>query len=113
MLPPLAGLADSEIAVASSKVRIDIGEPYRPDELTEFDHFLTARWILFSAAGSRYRLARARHDPWPLHRAEATVVNDTLVQAAGLPVPQGEPLVHYSPGVDVTIGPPERCAGLP
>ena len=98
---------------ASSRVRIAIGEPYQPDELTELDHFLTARWILFSAAGSRYRLARACHDPWPLHRAEATVVNDTLVRAAGLPVPQGEPLVHYSPGVDVTIGPPERCAGLP
>jgi hypothetical protein len=98
---------------ASSRVRIAIGEPYQPNELTEFDHFLTARWILFSAAGSRYRMARACHDPWPLHRAEAAVVNDTLVRAAGLPVPQGEPLVHYSPGVDVAIGPPERCAGLP
>jgi len=97
---------------ASSKVRIDIGDPYEPGELTELDHFLTARWILFSAAGSRYRLARACHEPWPLHRAEATVVNDTLVRAAGLPVPQGEPLVHYSPGVDVAIGPPERCDGL-
>jgi uncharacterized protein YqjF (DUF2071 family) len=98
---------------ASSRVRVNIGDPYQPGELTEFDHFLTARWILFSAAGSRYRLARARHDPWPLRRAEATVVNDTLVRAAGLPVPQGDPLVHYSPGVDVTIGAPERCAGLP
>ena len=27
--------------------------------------------------------------------------------AAGLPAPGGEPLVHYSPGVDVTIGRPE------
>ncbi len=36
---------------ASSRVRVDIGDPYQPDELTEFDHFLTARWILFSAAG--------------------------------------------------------------
>src|SRR5262249_36766515 len=98
---------------ASSRVRITIGDPYKPDELTEFDHFLTARWILFSAAGSRYRLARARHDPWPLHRAEATGVNDPLVRAPGLPGPPGEPLVHYSPGVDVTIGRPERCEGLP
>ena len=28
--------------------------------------------------------------------------------AAGLPAPEGEPLVHYSPGVDVAIGRPER-----
>jgi uncharacterized protein YqjF (DUF2071 family) len=30
-----------------------------------------------------------------------------LVTAAGLPPPGGEPLVHYSPGVDVRIGRPE------
>jgi hypothetical protein len=34
-------------------------------------------------------------------------VDDHLLTAAGLPVPEGEPLVHYSPGVDVAIGRPE------
>jgi hypothetical protein len=93
---------------ASSHVKISIGNPYAPDELGERDHFLTARWILFSVSGSRYRFARACHQPWPLHRAEALSLNDGLVQAAGLPAPQGEPLVHYSPGVDVRIGRPEK-----
>ena len=32
-------------------------------------------------------------------------------RAAGLPAPRGEPLVHYSPGVDVRIGRPERYRG--
>jgi uncharacterized protein YqjF (DUF2071 family) len=34
-------------------------------------------------------------------------VDDSLISAAGLPEPSGEPLVHYSPGVDVRIGRPE------
>ena len=93
---------------ATSEVRIGIGDRYADDELDELDHFLTARWILFSVAGSRYRTARACHAPWPLHRAEARGVDDQLVAAAGLPAPSGAPLVHYSPGVDVTIGRPER-----
>ena len=98
---------------ATSQVRIRIGEPLRADELADRDHFLTARWLLFSVAGARYRFARAYHPPWPLHRAEAQVVDDRLIAAAGLPQPQGPPLVHYSPGVDVRIGRPERPAESP
>src|SRR5215469_307635 len=90
-----------------SRVRVAAGEPYRPAELGDLDHFLTARWILFSVHGARHRFARACHPPWPLHRAEVRVLDDRLVPAAGLPPPPGEPLVHYSPGVEVSIGRPE------
>jgi uncharacterized protein len=93
---------------ATSEVSISIGDRYAGSDLDERDHFLTARWILFSVAGTRYRSARACHDPWPLHRARARSVDDRLVAAAGLPAPADPPLVHYSPGVDVTIGRPER-----
>lgn len=94
---------------ASSVVSAVIGDRISAHELDERDHFLTARWILFSVAGSRRRLARACHEPWPLHRAEVTTLDDGLLMAAGLPAPVGAPLVHYSPGVDVAIGRPERC----
>jgi uncharacterized protein YqjF (DUF2071 family) len=93
---------------ASSQVTVDIGERLSSDQISERDHFLTARWILFSVSGSRYRLARACHEPWPLHRAEPVSVDDGLIQAAGLPAPAGAPLVLYSPGVDVAIGRPEH-----
>jgi uncharacterized protein len=96
----------------TSVVRVSIGDRYLPGELDLRDHFLTARWILFSVSGrggARHRLARACHDPWPLYRAQPQVVEDRLVVAAGLPEPQDEPLVHYSPGVDVTIGRPEQA----
>ncbi len=95
-------------AGVTSDVRISIGNRYAASELGERDHFLTARWVLFSVTGGRQRLARARHEPWPLHRAEAMVTDDGLITAAGLPRPESAPLVHYSPGVDVTIGRPER-----
>jgi uncharacterized protein YqjF (DUF2071 family) len=94
---------------ATSDVRVRIGDQYRAEELTDRDHFLTARWILFSVAGQRRSLARACHQPWPLFRADAEVADDRLLAAAGLPQPAGTPLAHYSPGVDVTIGRPERC----
>ena len=96
---------------ARSEVVVDIGERYEPDELTELDHFLTARWALFSAPRSGLRHARAAHAPWPLHRAQAIRVRDELVAAAGLPQPDGEPLVHHSPSVEVRIGWPSRIAG--
>jgi uncharacterized protein YqjF (DUF2071 family) len=92
----------------TSRVRIGVGDRYGTGELDERDHFLTARWMLFSAAGARHRFARACHEPWPLHHARVIAVDDHLVAAAGLPPPRGEPLAHYSPGVDVRIGWPEK-----
>ncbi len=96
-------------AGASSLARIRIGDRLRAAEVDERDHFLTARWVLFSVAGSSRRLARACHEPWPLYRAQATAIQDSLIAAAGLPMPDGPPLVHFSPGVDVAIGAPESC----
>jgi hypothetical protein len=92
---------------AASRIRIGIGARYAPSELGDRDHFLTARWILFSVHGARARFASACHQPWPLHRARLLDLDDGLVTAAGLPRSDGEPLIHYSPGVDVRIGRPE------
>lgn len=94
---------------ARCRVHLALGDPYEAHELTERDHFLTARWMLFSStARQRQRFARAWHDPWPVVRAEAVDVHDELLRAAGLPATDDAPLVHWSPGVDVRIGLPER-----
>jgi uncharacterized protein YqjF (DUF2071 family) len=93
---------------ARSRAHVEIGDPYEPGALTELDHFLTARWAVFSAPRSGIHHARAFHAPWPLHRAEVVSLDDELVQAAGLPAPSGQPLVHYSPSVEVRIGWPHR-----
>jgi uncharacterized protein YqjF (DUF2071 family) len=94
---------------ARSRVVVDVGERFEPGSLQPRDHFLTARWRLFSRGGTRERSARAVHPPWPLYRANAVEVDDELAVAAGLPAPVGDPLVHYSPGVTVRIGRPERA----
>lgn len=93
---------------AESKVVIDVGARYLPEELTEFDHFLTARWALYGTWGRRLLMARAEHPPWTLHRARALAWQGSLIEATGLPAPHGEPLVHWSPGVGVRIGYPHR-----
>jgi uncharacterized protein YqjF (DUF2071 family) len=94
-------------ADAGGTIVIRPGEPVPADEVTELEHFLTARWRLFSQAkGDALRYADAEHAPWPLQRADIGLCDDSLVVAAGLPRPVGAPLVHYSRGVEVRIGLP-------
>lgn len=93
---------------AGSEVAITIGPAI--DKPSELEHFLTARWGLWTTIRGRLTYAPVTHPPWPLHRAQLTHLTENLTTAAGLPAPNGEPLVHYSPGVDVRIGRPQRHA---
>ncbi len=94
-------------AGTASQAAVEIGAPYRPEELSALEHFLTARWALFSVARTRSRFALAAHPAWPLQRARVVDLHDELVTAAGLPAPTGTPLAHFSPGVAVRIGRPQ------
>src|SRR6266536_1006670 len=67
---------------------MELGAPFAAAELGPLDHFLTAR----------YRL-------W-------TVVAGRLAAAAGLPPPEGMPVVHASDGVRVRIGVWHRVAAM-
>lgn len=90
--------ASTRIAVRTADP-VDAGEPLMT--------FLTARWGLISSSrGGRLRYAPVDHGPWPLHSAELLHLDDGLVAAAGLPTPVGEPVVMWSPGVDVRVGLP-------
>jgi hypothetical protein len=98
---------------ARSSAVVEIGDRYEPSELTALDHFLTARWGLFSAPRSGLHHAQAHHDRWPLHRARLSHLHDELVLSAGLPEPVGAPLVHFSHTVAVRIGWPNRIGPTP
>jgi uncharacterized protein YqjF (DUF2071 family) len=94
---------------AGGTVVVRPGDLIPADEVTELEHFLTARWRLFShAKDDTLRYADAEHPPWPLQRAQIERCDDSLITAAGLPQPVGDPLVHYSRGVEVRIGLPRR-----
>lgn len=89
---------------ASSLVDVVVGEPFGPDEVGPLDRFLTARWALYGTLGPLTVRARMHHEPWPLHHARVERWDDELVAASGLRPPDGEPLVHFSPGVSVRCG---------
>jgi uncharacterized protein YqjF (DUF2071 family) len=89
---------------AQSVVQVRIGEAFRPDELSERDHYMTARFALWARTRRGLKWTPADHAPWPLHRAELLHLDDGLMAATGLPAPEGNPVMHYSPGVAVRIG---------
>lgn len=72
------------------------------------EHFLTNRWGLFTQLRTRPAYAPVDHPAWPLENADIVHLQDGLVESAGYPPPAGQPLVHYSPGVEVRIGLPQR-----
>jgi uncharacterized protein YqjF (DUF2071 family) len=92
----------------ASAVDLDVGADVAAAELTPFDHYLTARFVLFARKIGRLWYWRAEHPPWPLRRATLRRLDDELIAAAGLPAPLGDPVVHFSDGVDVRVGLPHR-----
>jgi uncharacterized protein YqjF (DUF2071 family) len=93
---------------AACDVAIEVGDRFVPGELTGLDHWLTARWRLYSVGADRTRYALAEHGPWELHAARVLHCESDLFAAAGLRAPTGPPLVHWSPGVEVRIGVPHH-----
>lgn len=95
---------------ASTRLAVTIGDRIAsPDDLAVF---LSARWGLYSRGfAGRLRYAPVDHEPWVLHDARLESLEDTLLVAAGLPAPEGEPHVMFSPGVSVRIGMPRRVRG--
>jgi uncharacterized protein YqjF (DUF2071 family) len=89
---------------ATTDITIQPGEPYNTDDLTDRDHFLTARYRLYSTSRGQLRHADIEHPPWPLARANVIELRQTLFEAAGLPPPAGAPLVHYAAELAVKIG---------
>jgi hypothetical protein len=55
----------------------------------------------------RVRVGRIDRDPWELRAVEATLRTNTLFEAAGLPTPTADPVVHYSPGFEMNVEPIE------
>jgi uncharacterized protein len=90
-------------------ILIKPGAAYHPDELTARDHFLTARYCLYTRMRGKLGRAQIEHPPWPLARATVLDLGQTLIDAAALPSPDGRPLAHYSEELDVKIGYPRVC----
>ena len=68
--------------------------------------FLTARWALFTTRGGRTVYLRNHHEPWPLVAARLELLEDTLLERAGIPglTDRAPDSVLYSAGVTTWFG---------
>ncbi|WP_205315630.1 DUF2071 domain-containing protein, partial [Nonomuraea lactucae] len=89
---------------ARGDAQVEVGAELSGHERDELASFLTDRYRLFTLVAGRPATAEVEHVPWPLHHGRVTALEQDLVQAAGLPLPGHDPVVHASPGVDVRIG---------
>jgi uncharacterized protein YqjF (DUF2071 family) len=89
---------------AISDIAVQPGELFTSHELGDLDHFLTARYRLYTLMRGQLGSAQIEHEPWPLARATVLALNQNLIEMAGLPAPAGQPLVHYATEIEVKIG---------
>ncbi len=74
------------------------------------EHFLTARYSLFTAGGGGQLLrGDIHHLPWPLERAEAEFEQNDLPAAHGFTLPDRAPVLHYSRELMVYVWALERA----
>lgn len=79
------------------------GTPTPPDSLAGF---LVERDRYFASGALGVRLSGSvGHDPWRLAPVDASV-RGQLLETLDLPRPEGDPLVHYSRGLDIDLAPP-------
>lgn len=72
------------------------------------DHFLLERYCFYAfEEGSLYR-TRIFHRPRPLRESYVLAYLSTLIESAGLPRPDGDPVLHCSGPVDVGVWPLEK-----
>lgn len=75
--------------------------------------FLTERYRFYAASdGGQLYVGTVEHPRWRLQPASFRAEQNDLFTANGFEHPEGEPLVHYSPGTDVTAGRLRRIRGV-
>jgi uncharacterized protein len=87
-------------------IHVDVGDAVPAEQITPFDHYLTARFTLWNRHGPLLVRTDVSHPPWPLRTAQVPELHQELLASHGLPEPVHPPLVHASAGVDVAIGAP-------
>lgn len=75
------------------------------------DHFLVERYALYAVPGEgRVLRADIHHPPWPLRPARAEIRRNTVAEAAGLRLPDRDPVLHFSRRQDTVVWRPRRVA---
>jgi uncharacterized protein YqjF (DUF2071 family) len=90
------------------RVRYTVSGPTSTARPGTLDFFLIERYLLHVRRGPSLWTVRVRHPAYPLQHVQLMELQQTLLEADGLPSPPGQlpPLAHFSPGVDVEVFPP-------
>lgn len=102
-----SGRGDGKGAVTTD-IRVVTGPPITPGER---ELFLTARFRLYAHGAGKLWFADVEHPPWPLREARLIGLKQNLTDSLGIGVPLGEPVLHFSPGVQTRIGRPRAVDG--
>jgi uncharacterized protein YqjF (DUF2071 family) len=79
------------------------GEIAPPTSDGTLEHFLTARYCLFTSHAGRLLVGHIHHLPWPLQAAEAEISVNELPAAHGIALPNRSPILHFSRSLEVYI----------
>jgi uncharacterized protein YqjF (DUF2071 family) len=71
-----------------------VGEKLSQCEPGSLEFFLIERYCLYSAREGKLYRVRILHRPWPVHAARLLSCRSTMIEAQGLPSPEGGPLLH-------------------
>jgi uncharacterized protein len=74
------------------------------------DHWLTERYFLYTYSHGRVFRADIHHSPWPLQRARCVISENTVAKAAGIRLPENEPILHFARELDVLVWPLRHAA---
>jgi uncharacterized protein len=96
---------DPRGAAAELQATWTIGEPLPPTSPGSLEFFLTERYCLDTEHNGKLYRSRIHHQPWPLKSAQLNSLNSSMVEAHGMPTPDGDPLLHYAEEISVDIWP--------
>jgi hypothetical protein len=97
------------------RIQAEFRGNYRPKgevrirEKGSIEHWLTERYCLYTVHRGQIYRGEIHHPPWPLQDAEAEFETNTMAAAAGIVLPESEPLSHFARRQDVLIWPLRRA----
>lgn len=80
-----------------------LGNLAEPSVDGTLEHFLTARYCLFTPHAGRLLIGHIHHLPWPLEPAEAEISINELPAAHGIVLPNRPPVLHFARKLEVYI----------
>jgi len=67
------------------------------------EHWLTERYCLYTVYRERAYCGEIHHAPWPLQDACAEITVNSMASAAGISLPDRQPLLHFARRLEVLI----------